>query len=261
MTAPNPPRPRLLHQGTVGLDVLAVKRALSRAGYIKWGDFTTTFGPYALVAVKAFQKDHGIVTTGLYGAETHAALERTHSKGHPAEWAFDDYSVELMHEEANLLNPEAVVRSAIVAAGFFWYAHRAAIAYREQRPFSLLRPPAVPKVWDCSAFATNCYYAGDAPDPNGRHYDGQGYTGTLMSRGKRVALAQMKPGDLIFWGYTQHGSPAFPVGSPTHVSVFTGYDGGVPMTLSNGHHPMGYYAVPSFARILPLNHYRHYAVA
>lgn len=261
--APNPPRPRALHQGVQGLDVVGVKRALSRAGYMKWGNFSTTFGPFMLVAVVAFQKAHGIQPSGVYGDETHSALKAAHSAGHPKEWAFDAYAVQLMHEEAALLDPEKIVRQAIVAAGFFWYAHRFAIGYAETRPMQLCKPPTVPSSpWDCSAFVTNTHYAGGAPDPNGRDYDRQGYTGTLMSRGVRATLAQMRPGDLIFWGYYRGpASPAFPPGSPTHVSMFTGYDAGAAMHLSNGHHPMVYGSLATFARFLPLNHYRHYQVA
>lgn len=51
---------------------------------------------------------------------------------------------------------------------------------------------------DCSGFATIAYRDSGAPDPNGRGYDGQGYTGTLWSYGKPVSKPQ--PGDLVFYG-------------------------------------------------------------
>ena len=43
-----------------GVDVLAVKRALSRAGYLRWGNFTPLWGEFAAKAAKKFQQDNGI---------------------------------------------------------------------------------------------------------------------------------------------------------------------------------------------------------
>ena len=41
---PDVPRCRGIIEGTEGDDVIAVKRALSRAGYVRWGAFTTDLG-------------------------------------------------------------------------------------------------------------------------------------------------------------------------------------------------------------------------
>ena len=260
-TAPNPPHPRVIQIGSVGVDVVAVKRALSRAGYMAWGEFTTSFGSYMDMAMKDFQRDRSIQPTGLYGDGTHNALKRTAAVNKPGEWAFDATAVDLMRQEAAILalTPDQRVRQAILSAGFYWYANRADIAYSQQRPFILCKPPVVPAREDCSSFVTNCHYAGGAPDPNGRGFDAEGYTGTLMSRGSRVTLDQMLPGDLVFYGFTTSPSPAFWYGAPTHVALFTGYQGAMPMVLSNGAHPMGY--LPLFGLGLGVNHYRHYHVA
>lgn len=257
------PRPRLLLPGTVGIDVQGVKRALSRAGYMEWGQFTETYGSFMTTAVAGFQHDHDITPVGKgYGDLTHHALVATHAKGKPAEWSFDAYAISLMKQEAAILKvtPEERVRQAIMSAAFFWYSNRSRIPYEEYRPFSLVKPPDLPTTpWDCSAFVTNCHYAGGAPDPNSRHYiDGQGYTGTLMGTGTRCNLRDMKPGDLIFYGfYSGPPSGAFPSGSPTHVSIFTGWQGGVPMTISNGRYPMSYTSI--YYRS-DLNHFRTYRV-
>lgn len=55
---------------------------------------------------------------------------------------------------------------------------------------------------DCSGFATLCYKQAGAPDPNGLHYNGYGYTGTLLQHGKKTNTPQ--PGDLHFWNGPAH---------------------------------------------------------
>ena len=64
---------------------------------------------------------------------------------------------------------------------------------------------------DCSSFFTGVYYEAGAPDPNGRGYDGTGFTGTMAQNGRRV-LAPPRPGDANMYG------PA-PTYSHTTVSI------------------------------------------
>ena len=52
---------------------------------------------------------------------------------------------------------------------------------------------------DCSRFATGVFYGVGAPDPNGRGYDGQGFTGTLVATGERFT-GPAKALDLAFYG-------------------------------------------------------------
>ncbi len=81
--------------------------------------------------------------------------------------------------------------------------------YDKIRPYppNLYGPP-IPVRTDCSGYAILCYKEGGAPDPNGLGYSGQGYTGTLILRGKWTGKPQ--PGDLAFWQ------------SPDHVAVYGG---------------------------------------
>jgi cell wall-associated NlpC family hydrolase len=53
---------------------------------------------------------------------------------------------------------------------------------------------------DCSGFATGCAKWAGAPDPNNQHFDGQGYTGTMLEYCKQITLAQVRPGDLVVYG-------------------------------------------------------------
>jgi hypothetical protein len=76
--------------------------------------------------------------------------------------------------------------------------------------FSLVRPmagvvhqtrlPAVPARMDSGAFVTWCYWQAGAPDPNGNHYDGTGYTGTLLRNMRHIRESAVTPGDLVVWG-------------------------------------------------------------
>lgn len=72
------------------------------------------------------------------------------------------------------------------------------IHYSEVRPIPETHPKILPLTTDCSGFATLAYKFAGAPDPNGRNYDGYGYTGTMMQHGELVERPE--PGDLILYG-------------------------------------------------------------
>lgn len=259
MSAPNVAFCRPLRPGMRGNDIVAHKRAVARAmpRVYPWGPFSDFYGPVFESAIHAYQRAHAI-PQGAIGRTTHESLERArnHAK---TDWAFDASAIELAKAFCTeyVKTPEERVREAIVDAALFWYAHRYSIAYSQARPFQLGQPPWIPSREDCSGFVTACHYAGGARDPNGRGYDHQGYTGTLMNEGTRVTrVTDLKPGDLIFYGYTTRPSPAFPLGSPTHVAVYIGVVDGVHSVVSNGHYPMGLYPYDYRA----VNHFRSYRV-
>lgn len=249
---------RTLHRGTVGADVVAHKRAISRWNHnvYGWHAFTPLYGEFFETAVRAFQKHRGLKLDGIIGPATHDELVKMKNvQGDPV---FDAFAVKLATDYCrdHSQTPEQKTRTAIVAAAFFWYSHRSSIAYSQARPFQRGKPPWVPSRWDCSAFVTCCHEAGGAPDPNGRGYDGLGYTGTLMTRGHRVASWQdLAPADLIFYGYSS-GRPGFNRGDPTHVAAYVGLIDAAPMVLSLGSYPMGLRPVS----YRPVNHYRAYDV-
>lgn len=54
---------------------------------------------------------------------------------------------------------------------------------------------------DCSGFVTMCAKAAGAPDPNGLGYDGQGYTGDLLSHLEpAIERKHTWRGDLVVFG-------------------------------------------------------------
>lgn len=239
MAAPNVAFTRKMQQGMRGRDIVAHKRAICRAfpelyPWPKKG-FTDYFGVYLGNAVKASCLVMNIKPRKIIDLEYHEALEKRKKRRDTSEWAFDAYSIKLAKDFYDYYQKRQV-RHRIVEAGFFWYGHRTQIHYSQIRPFQKRKPPQIPTMWDCSAFVTNCYYGGGASDPNGRGFDGQGYTGTLLSHGTKISFSKIQPGDLILYGYSR-GKPGFVVGSPTHVALFVG-EGRI---LSLGSYPMGYY--------------------
>jgi peptidoglycan hydrolase-like protein with peptidoglycan-binding domain len=239
-----------------GADVVAVKRALSRAGFLSWAQFDKVYNRRTVRAVKAFQGSVEIKPTGHYGFATHEALRLTRRQKSTSEWAFDAYAVWLARTYAGQQEKtrEELVRDAIADACAFWIRARNQIAYEQVRPFPVLEPPAILRRTDCSGFVTACFFAGGAPDPNEREFDGFGYTGTLVGNGQLVSLADLQVADLVFYGRTTNASPAFPFGSPTHVAVAIGAG----YVASHGSEP-GPYKLDADYR--PVNQVRRYPLA
>ena len=117
-------------------------------------------------------------------------------------------------------------RTAIVAWSYWLMEHKAEVNYTEgpARMSAIgVWPPKFPIDCDCSASVTLCYWLAGADDPNGLGYDHEGYTGTLLSHGLEIPLAQVQPGDVIVYG------PG--TGWHTALVVQAGSD---PLTISHG---------------------------
>jgi len=102
------------------------------------------------------------------------------------------------------------VKANIVAwARYFCEKHKANFIYSEgpQRMSALGHfPVQFPVFADCSAFVTLCYWLGGAADPNGgtaynaTGFGREGYTGTLLSHGTHIPVAEVQPGDVVVYG-------------------------------------------------------------
>ena len=94
-------------------------------------------------------------------------------------------------------------RNEIVAWAKWSVANRQHFTYSEgpQRMMGVrCHAGTVPITADCSAAVTLWYKWAGAPDPNGLNYNGTGYTGTLLGHGRRIALKDVLPGDVIVYG-------------------------------------------------------------
>lgn len=90
-------------------------------------------------------------------------------------------------------------RAAIVKWARWGIDHEPEIRYAQIRPIP--HTAQLPLTTDCSGFVTLCFQLAGAPDPNGLRYNGQGWTGTLLSHLQTIPLWQAKPADLVVWGW------------------------------------------------------------
>lgn len=81
-----------------GNDVIAIKRAISRAGCFPWKRlYDNAYNDkFAIEGIKIFQKGVGLPASGIYGKTTHDKLRNTRATFKPDEWAFDPYSIKLI---------------------------------------------------------------------------------------------------------------------------------------------------------------------
>lgn len=118
---PRPLYPPSHDKGPVpdGVDVVAVKRAVSRAGFWPWQDFDDSYSEaFAQDGVADFQRTKGINPTGNYGQATHDQLVATRRKGSATEWAFDPVSIRLMEEaDGGPPPPQVPALGAVVVLG------------------------------------------------------------------------------------------------------------------------------------------------
>lgn len=93
-------------------------------------------------------------------------------------------------------------RDKIVAWLRWGISNEPSIHYQQSRPIPLKAGAAkkLPLYLDCSSSTTIAWYQAGAPDPNGRNYDGSGYTGTMLAHLKHIPKEQAKRGDLVVYG-------------------------------------------------------------
>ena len=216
-----------------GADVEAYKRAISRAGRWPWQSFDRAYsrgfalgtgGNVGETGVAGFQRQQNIDDTGQLGNETYQALRYAlvpEGRPHAGEHVLDGYAVQLLEsyqpDESTSDNDVENVRRAIAGYCLDSIDNEPKIHYQQVRPIACFGvPPSKGFTTDCSGHATSAYYwarqeTGLAvPDPNGRGFDGYGYTGTLINN-PRVTNGQYKRGDLALYGPS--------TGSSSHVTT------------------------------------------
>lgn len=92
----------------------------------------------------------------------------------------------------------ASVRERLVGWCQWAVAHTSEIHFQETRPIPVGDlPGTLPLTTDCSGSTTLFARWAQAPDPNGRGYDGSGSTVAMLAHLRRIRPAQAKAGDLI----------------------------------------------------------------
>lgn len=222
--------PRTLHAGDSGPDVRALQQALRKAlAPHARNNAQGHYGSLTVRDVAAFKRgwtseSDGHVAGTLVWNHLEQYLGAQQRRLLRAARALE---VAQQHE-----SKETTIRKKIVAEAYWALANNGLFVYRQVRPMpaSLHVREARDRV-DCSTFVTLCYKAAGAIDPNGRKYDGLGYTGTLWNQGEAIASPQ--PGDLAFYGRMDGGD------IPSHVAMPVG-DG---MIISDGHTPISKYSL------------------
>ncbi len=209
-----------------GSDVVAVKRAVWRGG--RWPGPSSAFddtyskafalgkgGNVVDTGLAGFQRQMGLDATGQMGDSTYQALRYARVPAtlpHGGEPLFDKVAVDLLEKAAAppAKPPVDSVRQMIADYCRRCITNEPGWHYSQARAMTHLgRTPEAGGTCDCSGHSTGAYCAAGAPDPNGRGYDGYGYTGTLINNPK--ASSPYKVGDLALYGPSS--------GNTTHVTT------------------------------------------
>jgi len=259
------PYPGELKLGSTGEPVVLMKRALRLAGLLpgkgKPSGFLGPFARRALVKLAEAQHlpalakpgvvkpgeraVHAFAPSGVYGPKAHVKLANY----------YDEYGASRLRAIARA-RQVASIRAAGLAACRLVIANRGVIHYTQSAlRMSGVRNRFVPPMFghweDCSSEATWIAFVMDQtarrfggryPDPNGRGYDGEGFTGTMTANGVPVAAGGGVPGfTAVFYGW--------PI---SHV-VWT-MEAGRAMSMGSERGPLDesiYYRTPTTARYYP----------
>jgi hypothetical protein len=237
---PAPEFKRRLRRGDHGNDVIALQRALHKAGIRRGKPSSHYRGPTADQVHK--YKHHFNLTP----ADGDVCGKRMWSdlihRGF-----FDGYDVWLVAHEPDPTPQPSDERLAARHAAAVAYALRGSIGYDQQRPMLDMDPlPNLDTIMDCSEFWKWCRRCGGM-SPGDNYGWAYGNTESLKQFGHRITSAQLRIADAAFYGV---GSTS----DPFHMALYAG--GG--MVYSHGSSagpyflPMGYRTVRELRTYEPL---------
>lgn len=219
MTTPSVPFKRVLtppkQQGgitTLGPDVKALKRVVSRSGNWPWQEFNQQYtnifalgeknkvgaAKKGLGGVVRLQNSLGFTGTGVWTEKTHeATLSLTVPQGlpHAGEFIWDQTSINQYNGYEDLTAAQKIVQDI-----FKWWQYLVtndpAWHYLQQRPvFDLIKgysPPLLPGYSDCSGTAIYCAWLGGAKSPDVHYgFSGYGNTDSLIDGGFQIAESEI----------------------------------------------------------------------
>jgi len=109
-------------------------------------------------------------------------------------------------------------RRKIAKAAHTGYINRDEVHYTQQAGTRMegitqeRRAARLPRFADCSSFVIWCYWAANAPDPNGTAHGG--WSGSILTKGREIKIRAAAVGDIAFYGRSRSD-----VG---HVTVYVG---------------------------------------
>lgn len=220
------PLPRTARLGMRGPDIEAHTAAMHR--YLHDGHLAAfrkqrlsvrqTFGVGKRTLAKKAARRAGLPQYGVVGPGLYRAMWDAQAYDVTARTLLADYAAAQARLEP---------RARVVEAARFYLKHAREIHYSQSRPVITvsrnIRPPDIPPYLDCSGLAITCYWVAGLADRLGQENSrGYGNTWSLADHGRPVKAAELKPGDLVFYG------------NCSHVAVYEG-NGKV---ITNGHYPM-----------------------
>lgn len=184
---------RCLYSGDTGDDVQAVQQMLYRAGIGATNAKNGNYGQKSVADMIALQRKYGISASGNMGGPSWTQL---------AQFATDSDMALYTGATVPSAPPAGdAMRQSLVSSARWSIANGPNSHYKQSRPYPLKL--VLPFDTDCSG-STSCFYCvSGAPDPNGRGYDGRGFTGTQRQNGKQVSHSDARNGDLVFYGDTE----------------------------------------------------------
>jgi len=172
-----------------GDDVIAVKRAISRAGFLKWSDFDGVYGETIADSVAKFQKSVGMDISGFYGDATHTKLKATKvPKGatHAGEDVFDQTAANLYKGYSTGGGGSGKPPAERVQAKLTEFCEKAIAEpdwyYSQNRAIDISVNPNGPTTSDCSGSCIQAFQFAkretgvNVPDPAQQGWSGYGNT-------------------------------------------------------------------------------------
>jgi hypothetical protein len=223
-------------QSKAGDDVIAVKRAISRAGFWKWQEFSDDYtNAFAHGddengnGVAGYQRSVGLDGTGTYGKNTHEKLRKAKvPKGgqHAGDDVFDGTACELYSGSTppGSKTPVERVREKLVEfctraiAEPDWY-------YSQNRAVDVSVNPNGPTTSDCSGSTIQAFHYAkretglDVPDPSMQGWSGYGNTNYYEDDHPKVTSGSYQIGDLAH--YDGHVCLCFKAGNADTADWFS----------------------------------------
>lgn len=129
---------------------------------------------------------------------------KEHAGIKPKDDRLDDHLQHYLHQylPPQPKPPRKTAREKLVDELRWGISHNYMIGYAEVRPIPIHAwKDHQALVTDCSGSYTAACYAAGLPDPNGLHYDGQGYTETLLNHMREVNRHTAQAGDAVIFGH------------------------------------------------------------
>lgn len=188
----------------------ALKRAMSRLGFMPWNDFDQHYNKVLADALAKW--DPGNTGYGKGRWEKIRAARIPAGKPHAGEYALDQYARWLVQDEADQhyeSTAEARVMAAIAEFGYKAIANERNIHYLQYRPGRIADGPDGVYSSDCSLSVIQAFYYAkqktgiDVPDPSKQGWTGYGNTDYFEDDWPKVG-SPYRVGDLAHFRSARH---------------------------------------------------------